>query len=169
MLDVVTTATVEVAGTAVCPPRLANRLRYLAQVRGLMRLSGSVGQRFVQRMTCLRWPLLVGTGAIVADEAINLVFSREVEGFCVGPAIACVARCTARFIRRDIATERIDFRLLAQYLAGYRMYVLPGPVNRTLYLVRSLGMTGQAGCSDFRTTRERPRESLEFGVIGSRC
>jgi hypothetical protein len=111
--------------------------------------------------------LLVGAGRVVTNEAVDVRLGREVE-LVVLPAEADVARRAARFVGRQRAAEVVDDVLLAEFLTGLGVGLVPSPVKALVNLLRRLGMTAETGLGHVRSGRERPLEFLELAVVGGR-
>ena len=115
------------------------------------------------------WELLVGTGRVVADEAVDVLFGREIEGV-IGPSVSRVATRAARFIRLDADAEVVDLGLLSDdiRLAERSGIRLPRPVGRRHDLFRRFGVARQTGLGHVLVGGELLVEDLELGVVGGR-
>ncbi len=166
MLDRVAAATVEVAGAAVLPSRLAHRLRDLGQVGRLHDLAAALGHlaRRVKWMAGIGGDLLVGRGGVVAGQAVDVVLLGEVV-VLVRPAVAGVATGAARLVGEDGAAEVVGRVLLAQGFAGGRVDRLPGPVDAFHDLVTRHVVAAQAGLGHLGAGFEWPFQGLQQAVV----
>ena len=167
MLDRVAPATVEVAGAAVLPSRLAHRLRDPGQVGRLHDLAAALGHlaRRVQGVPGVGGDLLVGGRGVVAGQAVDVLLLGEVI-VLVRPAVAGVAARAPRLVGKDGPAEVVGGVQLAELLAGGRADRLPGPVHAFHDLVPGLVVARQASLGDLGAGLERPLQFLELAVIG---
>src|SRR5690606_31388376 len=124
---------------------------------------------FVGRMSGEAGDLLVAAG-VVAGQAIDLVFGREVETVVL-PAVAHMAGLAEGFVRLVADAEAVEHGFLAQLAAVYRVLVLPGPVAGGHHLLGGLGVTGQTGAGDLLAAGKWPLQFLELAVVrcGGQC
>jgi hypothetical protein len=169
MLDAVTATAVEVAAAAGVAARLADLLRDLGKVDALDDLARSGRELGVlgHRVAGKSGRLLVVARGVVADDAIDVLFLREIE-VGVLPAVADVAGGAGSIVGGDGDAEVVEHLLLAQDLFGVRVHELPLPVLGAVDLAGGLGVAFEAGLGDLRTGVEGLLQLLEFGVVGRR-
>ncbi len=153
------------AGTAVVAPRRAEALRDSLQVDrlpDLARLGRKLGV-LVRRVPGPCRQLLVGAGAIVAHQAVDVFRLGEIEG-SVLPAEPGVATGAARLVagQRDaVVVHRVRLAEV-ELLAGGLLARLPGPVHRAHEVLGLLLVARQTGAGDLRTVLERSLDQLRM-------
>ena len=166
MLHRVTTAAEEVARTTVFTPGLAHALGHDLEVGGLHDLAG-LGRELhvlVGRVTRQAGQLAVGAGALMANQAIDVILRCEVE-LLVLPAIAGMARSAELVVGGHGRTEVVDDVFLAQTLAGLRVQEFPSPVLGLVHLLGGFSVTDQTGLGDLRPALEVLLQFLELAVV----
>jgi hypothetical protein len=166
VLGAVAAAAVEVTAAAAGDVGRADVARDLSQV-GRGQFLTVHGGRALQHPAGALGRLVVGAGGVVADQTVDPSVVGEVERRVL-PAIAGVAGGAARLVGAHVGAEVVQHVPLAELLAGVRVVVVPGPVDRLADLVPGLGVAFQAGFGDLATTVELALEFLELAVVGGR-
>ena len=143
------------AGAAGVTAGPVHILRDIFQVDGVFRIAGAARR------------LAVGTGTVMAYQAVDIFFNGEIV-VLVFPAVAYVAGRAIGKIGLRCDTEVVQDIPLAQTLLVVGIQELPGPVTGFVYLLGGFGMAMQTGLCDLGAGIELLLKFLEFGVIGGR-
>lgn len=166
MFDTVAAAPEEVAGPAVLAGGSADALSNLIpfgrmicfliafEDLGLGNWIAGAGRKF-----------LVGSGLLMADQAVDLALIREIEILAFPTITGMTGRATS-LVALDIHSEIVDGQPpLAQFLALFGCRIKPRPVDCFMELRCRFRVTGQAGFGHFRPGFKFLLQGLVLGMI----
>ena len=163
MLDGIAAPAGEVARTAVSPAWKPNTLGDRDQInrRPILAAERLV---FVGGMSGTGRELLVRSGGVVTDEAVDVAGIRMVERF-VRPSVTGVTTRAARLIGPYVDAVVVEDLVLAVGLPGCGTFLLPRPVDRLHEVLADTGVARQTGCRDFWCGFERSCQRSERGMV----
>mgnify|MGYP006312270019 CR=1 FL=1 len=151
MFDAVAPTSVKVAGTAVSAGRSRDALGNLVPIRWMIGFPVPLEYgRFFRWMTGPCWKFLIGSGAFMADKAINPGGIAEIK-ILATPSVACMTGRATSLVAFDVDSEIVDGEpAFTQLRRFFGRWILPGPVNGIVDLCRRFRMTGKTGLSNLR-------------------
>jgi len=96
----------------------------------------------------------------MAYQTIDIVLIVEIECFCIGQVITCMALRAHAFITLGVGTEVVDDFTFTKLLTGNRIGVFPGPVFVMYELFTCFVVAFQTGFGDCRAIFKRAFATL---------
>lgn len=165
MLYAIGPAAVKMAGPAIFTTGQTHILGHLSQIHRFKNFFAEFFF-FIGWMAAASGKLLIGSGGIVTNQAVNVNLGSKVKIFILPsiPGVAAGAPAPVRARGNSEAVENISFAQLVDLLL---FLFAPGPMNGIVDLLGRLGMTGQTGLRHLRTTLKLLFKLLELPMVGS--